>query len=88
MAENRPLAVISERKNGYLSDLERELGVHAVRQLEAMGYIENAPSANGDTWKISNRAKRMAELKYKPSNVIERLVDWYYFKVRRVKLSI
>lgn len=88
MAENRPLAVISKRKNGYLSDLESELGVRAVRQLEAMGYIENAPSANGDTWKISNRAKRMAELKYKPSNMVERLVDWYYFNVRRVKLSI
>lgn len=88
MAANRPLEVISERKNGYLSDLERELGERTVRQLEAMGYIENAPSANGDTWKISSRAKHMADLKYKPSNFVERLVDWYYFNVRRIKLSI
>lgn len=88
MAEDRPLAVISQRKNGYLSELEKELGEQTVRQLEAMGYIENAPSAKGDTWKISSRAKRMADLKYKPSNMIERLVDWYYFNVRRVKLSL
>jgi hypothetical protein len=88
METNRPLAVIFEKKNGYLSDLERELGERTVLQLEAMGYIENAPSANGDTWKISSRARRMADLKYKPSNFFERLVDWYYFNVRRVRLSI
>ena len=88
METNRPLAVIFEKKNGYLSDLEKELGERTVLQLEAMGYIENAPSANGDTWKISNIAKRIANLKYKPSNIIERLVDWYYFNVRRVRLSI
>ena len=88
MADNRPLAVISKKKNGYLSDLERELGEHTVRQLEAMGYIENAPSTNGDTWKISSRAKHMADLKYKSSNIIERLVDWYYFHVRRVDINI
>ena len=88
METNRPLAVIFEKKNGYLSDLERELGERTVLQLEVMGYIENASSANGDTWKISNMAKRIANLKYKPSNIIERLVDWYYFNVRRVRLSI
>ena len=40
MVTNRPLAVISERKNGYLSDLEIKLGERTVRQVEAMGYIE------------------------------------------------
>lgn len=88
MVKNRPLAVISQKRNGYLSELEHELGEQTVRQLEAMGYIENAPSANGDTWKITRRARRMAGLKYKSSSMFERLVDYYYFNIRRVKLSI
>ena len=54
-----PLKHIYEAKCGNLSDLERNLGKSTVRQLEAMGFIMNAPSQHGDTWKISSRAESL-----------------------------
>lgn len=86
--ENRPLYVIYRDRKGHLKDLEAKLDERSVRQLEAMGYIENAPSADGGTWKISSRADHIARLKYGSRSFIDRLVDLYFFKIRRVNLSV
>jgi len=71
-----------------LKDLEEEIGEHTVRQFEAMGYIENAPSRKGDTWRISKRAYRMARLKYGRMSLIEHITDRYFFNVRKVSISL
>lgn len=86
--ENRPLYVIYKDRKGHLKDLEAKLDERSVRQLEAMGYIENAPSADGGTWKISRRADHIARLKYESSSLLDWLTDLYFFKIRKVNLSI
>lgn len=85
--EDRPLYVIYKDRKGHLKDLEVKLDERSVRQLEAMGYIENAPSIDGGTWKISSRADHIARLKYKSPSLLDRLIDWYFFKIRKVNLS-
>ena len=85
--EDRPLYVIYKDRKGHLKDLEAKLDERSVRQLEAMGYIENAPSIDGGTWKISSRADHIARLKYKSPSLLDRLIDWYFFKIRKVNLS-
>lgn len=87
-AESHPLYVIYKERKGHLKDLESKLDKRSIGQLEAMGYIENAPSADGGTWKISRRADHMARLKYGKPSLLDKLSDWYYFKVRKVEINI
>lgn len=88
MIRESPLLVIYKEKSGKLSDLEKKLGKREVRQLEAMGFIQNALSQHGDTWKISNRALRLAELKTKPYTLKERRSDFFHFKLRKLLFGI
>lgn len=83
-----PLEFIYETKDGRLSDLERELGKTTVRQLEAMGFIKNAPSANGDTWKISDRARRLGDISSRPYTRRERIKDFYRYKLPRMLFGV
>jgi len=83
-----PLEFICRAKNGKLSELERELGRTTVRQLEAMGFIKNAPSANGDTWKLSDRASRLGEVSSRRYTRKERLKDFYRYKLPRILFGV
>ena len=82
------LNYIYKKKFGTISELSREFGETAVRQMEAMGYIINAPTKDGDTWKISSRAKKLAELRYRDNTLFEKLCDWFYLKVRKIDFSL
>lgn len=55
---NECLAYLYDKKYGYTDELKNKLGEEVVRQLEAMGYIENAFDSKADTWRISERAKK------------------------------
>lgn len=79
-----PLKHIYETKCGNLSDLERNLGKSTVRQLEAMGFIMNAPSLHGDTWKISDRARRLGDVSFRTYSRKERFKDFYRYKLPRM----
>lgn len=79
-----PLKYIYKAKCGSLSNLERDLGKSTVRQLEAMGFIMNAPSLHGDTWKISDRARRLGDVSFKPYSCKERFKDFYRYKLSRM----
>ncbi|MBQ6204545.1 MAG: hypothetical protein IJK46_10705 [Prevotella sp.] len=79
-----PLKHIYEAKCGILSDLERDLGKSTVRQLEAMGFILNAPSQHGDTWKISDRAKRLGYVSFRSYSRKERFKDFCRYKLPRL----
>ena len=83
-----PLEFIYRTKNGRLRDLERELGRTTVRQLEAMGFIKNAPSANGDTWKLSDCARRLGEVSSRRYTRKERLKDFYRYKLPRILFGV
>ena len=84
MVRESPLQVIFKAQCGKLSELEERLGKREVRRLEAMGFIQNAPSEYGETWKISSRAQRLAELKSKPYTKRERRSDFCRFKLPKL----
>lgn len=73
---------------GKVAELKAKFGDDAVRQMEAMGYIVNAPTAEGDTWRISARARKLAKLRYRKSTKRERMCDWFNLKIRRIDFSI
>lgn len=82
------LLYIYQKKCGVVTELETKFGDVAVRQMEAMGYIINAPKDIGDTWRISDRALKLAKLRYRKSTILERLRDWFNLKVRKIDFSI
>lgn len=86
-SNNDGLLYIHQEKHGYISNLEAKIGKTEVRQLEAMGYIVNAPNPKGNTWRISKRAKKMASSIYRKSTLWEKSFDWFNHKVRRIDFS-
>lgn len=82
--QSNPLEYIYETKCGTLRELEDEVGESTVRQFEAMGFIKNAPSRNGDTWKISDKAKRLAEVMTRTYTRKARLRDFCHYKLPRM----
>lgn len=83
-----PLKFIYETKCGNLSDLENVLGKSTVRQLEAMGFIKNAPSQHGDTWQISGRANSLAEVSFRPYTSRAKFRDFYRYKLPRMLFGV
>lgn len=86
-SNNDSLLYIHQKKHGYISKLEAKIGKIEVRQLEAMGYIVNAPNSRGNTWKISKRAEKMASSIYRESTLWEKSLDWFNHKIRRIDFS-
>ena len=66
-----PLKVLYKMQNGTITELENRVGLEKVRQFEALGYIENAPSASGYTFRATQRANQIAKGLYGCS-----LYDW------------
>lgn len=81
------LNIIYQKKHGYISHLKKEIGEESVSQLEAMGYIQNAPNPDGDAWKITKRALKRAKLFYEKPTLWECLKDWFYLHIRRIDFS-
>ncbi|MDE7378298.1 MAG: hypothetical protein K2N13_04970 [Paraprevotella sp.] len=82
------LHYIYTEKYGKVTELKEKFGEDAVRQMEAMGYIANAPTKDGDTWRISTRALNLAKQRYRKSTIWERICDWFNLKIRRIDFSI
>lgn len=85
--DGTPLNYIYREKHGYISTLKDKIGEQAVRQLEAMGYIENAFDEKGGTWQITKRARQRAKNLYRPSTPWEKVKDWFYVYVCRINFS-
>lgn len=86
-SENDILLYIYKENSGAIDKLKNEIGEIKVDQLEAMGYIENAVNPNGNTWKISKQAKDMAKSIYRESTLIEKIIDWFNFRIRKIDFS-
>lgn len=82
------LHYIYKERCGKVAELKAKFGEDAVRQMEAMGYIANAPTKDGDTWCISSRALKLATLRYRRSSIWERVCDWFNLSIRRIDFSI
>lgn len=82
------LEVLYKRPCGYIENLEDELGENTVHQLEAIGYIVNAPSEKGYTYRISNKAKQIVFGLSEKRSIRDLLSDMYYRYVKRVHFSV
>ena len=81
------LSYIYNEKYGYIVELEKKFGQEVVRQLEAMGYIENAFDRKADTWRISVRAVKRYNSITRKSSWAERISDWYYKHILRIDFN-
>ncbi len=86
--ETDVLEVLYRTPCGYIDELENKIGVENVRQLEAIGYIVNAPSEKGYTYQISKRAKQIVSDFFGKMTIRDYLSDLYYTYIRRVSFSI
>lgn len=53
---------IFRNSSGLMSELEAAISRGEVRRLERLGYIENAISPKGETWKLSKKGKASRDL--------------------------
>lgn len=82
------LEILKKSPCGFIKDLEKALGKEKVRQLEAIGYIQNAPSEKGYTYQVSRKASQVISDLSTPISFFDHLSDFYYKYVKRVRFSI
>lgn len=83
-----PLKILYKMQNGYIKELEDKVGTEKVRQFEAIGYIENAPSEKGYTFKITPRANHIGNELYGAYSLSDFFSDIYYRYIKRVHFSL
>lgn len=72
---------------GLLKDLERALSEDEARDLELLGYIENAISDNGETWKLTKKGKKVRKLLMRDKSLGDFVKDWIYTKILRFNVN-
>lgn len=82
------LEVLYKHPFGYVAELENMIGEEDVRELEAIGYIENAPSEKGNTYKISNMVKHMTSAFFDKRTFRDFISDFYFTYIKRVSFSL
>lgn len=73
---------------GMLSVLEKSISPAEVRRLERLGYIENAISPQGATWRLSAKGKRMRKNLMKGTSLAMRCSDFFFKYVLRYNVSL
>lgn len=73
---------------GLLETLEKKMSPTEVRRLERLGYIENAISPKGATWRLSDKGKRMRSNLKKESTLATRCSDFFFKRVLRYNVSL
>ena len=74
--------------SGLLANLEKEISTKEVRKLERLGYIENAISPKGVTWKLSAKGKRMRKYMLERRGIRARLSDFFYRHILKFRASL
>jgi len=77
-----------ERGYGMLKTLEEQITPAEVRRLERLGYIENAISPKGATWKLSAKGQRMRKNLSRGSSFATRWSDFFFKHVLRYNVSL
>lgn len=80
--QDSPLRVLYKMQNGTIAELENRVGPEKVRQFEALGYIENAPSVKGYTFRATQRANQVAKGLY-DSSPYDWASDLYYRYIKK-----
>lgn len=76
------------RGYGLLKDLERELSESEVRNLELLGYIENAIASEGETWKLTHKGKKLRNLLAKDKTIVDIVKDWIYTRLLSFNVNL
>ena len=77
-------------KKGYgmLDTLEEQITPEEVRRLERLGYIENAISPQGPTWKLSANGRRMRKNLEESSTLKTKCSDAFYRDVLHYHVNV
>ena len=79
---------IFRNSSGLMSELEAAISRGEVRRLERLGYIENAISPKGETWKLSKKGKASRDLLMGKRTFGDRISDFFYRKILGFRASI
>lgn len=73
---------------GLLKDLEEELTKKEVRNLELLGYIENAISSKGETWKLTRKGVELRKLLCGKNTAVDSIKDWCYKRLFKMNVNL
>ena len=79
---------IFRHSSGLLSELEKVISPQEVRCLERLGYIENAVSPKGETWRLSKKGKQSRDILMQKYSWRDRISDFFYRHVLGYQVSI
>lgn len=79
---------IFEHRSGLLRDLENVISPEEVRRLERLGYIENAVSPNGETWRLSKKGRDVRKALVGKVSLGDRISDFFFRNVLHYSASI
>ena len=74
-----------ETRHGEISELKEKYDSRDVEKLFHLGFIH---SNFGQHWNITKKGQRWFDLRFKPRTLWERIQDFWYFKILKVKLEI
>ncbi len=75
-------------KSGLMKDLEAAISDKEVHRLEQLGYIENAVSPNGDTWKLSKKGEAARDLLIGKRTFFGKLSDFFYYRILGFRVNL
>lgn len=73
---------------GLLKDLESELSEKEVRDLELLGYIENAMTSNGETWRLTAKGRELRKLMTKKPTMADSVKDWIFVHLLKFNVNL
>lgn len=79
---------IFEHNAGLMKDLESAITIDEIRRLERLGYIENAISPKGATWKLSKKGKESRELLVGKATLFDKISDFFYRYILKYRVSL
>lgn len=79
---------IFKNKSGLLCDLEKAISAEEVHRLERLGYIENAVSPKGETWRLSKKGRKARKALVGKASFRDRISDFFLSNVLHYSVSI
>ena len=73
---------------GLLSELEKEITESEVKKLERLGYLENAISPKGETWRLSKKGKMARKAILNKSSWYDCLSDFFFRHILHYHVSL
>lgn len=75
-------------RSGLMKDLEAAISDKEVRRLERLGYIENAISPKGETWRLSAKGKAARNLLLGKRSLLGKVSDFFYHHILGFRVTL